>query len=108
MEKINAVEMVRKIRDKQYEETKNMPREELLKYFKKNGEKALLNFEGRLSRIILRSLDDMQEKNPKDLQFEIRNLPFFRLFTSCSRLTVVLLIAHSLPLFALPPASTPW
>ncbi|MGB7569664.1 MAG: hypothetical protein WBM07_17500 [Chitinivibrionales bacterium] len=42
MEKINAVEMVRKIRDKQYEETKNMPRQELLKYFKKNGEKALL------------------------------------------------------------------
>ena len=38
MEKINAVEMVRKIRDKQYEETKNMP-QELLKYFKKMAKK---------------------------------------------------------------------
>ena len=41
MEKINSVEMVRKIRDKQYEETKNMSREDLLKYYKENGEKAL-------------------------------------------------------------------
>jgi hypothetical protein len=42
MEKINAVEMVRKIRDKQYEETKNMSYAELLKYYKENGERALL------------------------------------------------------------------
>jgi len=42
MEKINAVEMVRKIRDKQYEETKKMSRTDLLKYYKRNGEKALL------------------------------------------------------------------
>jgi hypothetical protein len=41
MEKINAVEMVRKIRDKQYEETKTMSHEELLKYYKENGRKAL-------------------------------------------------------------------
>jgi hypothetical protein len=44
MEKINAVEMVRKIRDKQYEETKKLSRAELLKYFNKNGGKALNNF----------------------------------------------------------------
>ena len=31
MEKINAVEMVRKIRDKQYEETKKLSRTDLLK-----------------------------------------------------------------------------
>jgi hypothetical protein len=42
MEKINAVEMVRKIRDKQYEETKKMSRTDLLKYYKRNGGKALL------------------------------------------------------------------
>jgi hypothetical protein len=42
MEKINAVVMVRKIRDKQYEETKKMSRTDLLKYYKRNGEKALL------------------------------------------------------------------
>jgi hypothetical protein len=42
MEKINAVEMVRKIRDKQYEATKDMSHRELLKYFRENGEKALL------------------------------------------------------------------
>ena len=42
MEKINAVEIVRKIRDKQYEETKKMSRTDLLKYFNKNGGKALL------------------------------------------------------------------
>jgi hypothetical protein len=41
MEKIDAVEMVRKIRDKQYEDTKRMSHEELLKYYKENGEKAL-------------------------------------------------------------------
>jgi hypothetical protein len=42
MEKIDAVEMVRKIRDKQYQETKDMSDEDLLKYYKENGEKALL------------------------------------------------------------------
>ena len=42
MEKINAVEMVRNIRDKQYEETKNMSRTDLLKYYKRTGGKALL------------------------------------------------------------------
>jgi hypothetical protein len=36
------VEMVRKIRDNQYEETKKMSRTDLLKYYKRNGEKALL------------------------------------------------------------------
>jgi hypothetical protein len=41
MKKINTVEMVRKIRDKQYEETKNMSHEDLLKYYKENGGKAL-------------------------------------------------------------------
>jgi len=41
MEKINAVEMVRKIRDKQYEETKKMSRTDLLKFYKRNGGKAL-------------------------------------------------------------------
>ena len=42
MEKINAVEMVRKIRDKQYEETKKMSRADLLKFYKRNGGKALV------------------------------------------------------------------
>jgi uncharacterized lipoprotein YddW (UPF0748 family) len=42
MEKIDAVEMVRKIRDKQFQETKDMSYEDLLKYYKENGEKALL------------------------------------------------------------------
>jgi hypothetical protein len=41
MEKINAVEMVRKIRDKQYEETKKMSRTDLLKYYMRTGGKAL-------------------------------------------------------------------
>lgn len=41
MEKINAVKMVRKIRDKQYEETKNLSHDELLNYYKQKGEKAL-------------------------------------------------------------------
>jgi hypothetical protein len=41
MEKINAVEMVRQIRDKQYEETKKMSRPDLLIYYIRNGGKAL-------------------------------------------------------------------
>ena len=49
MEKINAVEMVRKIRDKQYEETKKMSRADLLKFYKRNGEKALAKASEKLS-----------------------------------------------------------
>ena len=41
MEKINAVEMVRKIRDIQYEETKGMSKGEYLRYVKEAGGKAL-------------------------------------------------------------------
>jgi hypothetical protein len=41
MEKINAVEMVRTIRDKLYEETKKMSREKFERYYKENGGKAL-------------------------------------------------------------------
>ena len=37
MEVINAVEMVRKIRDKQFEETKDMSSEELISYFHKES-----------------------------------------------------------------------
>jgi hypothetical protein len=42
MEKIDAVEMVRKIRDSQYEATQKCSHEELLKYYKEKGETALL------------------------------------------------------------------
>jgi hypothetical protein len=48
MEKINTVEMVRKIRDKQYEKTKNMSHKELLEYYKSKGEKALLSLQGSI------------------------------------------------------------
>jgi hypothetical protein len=41
MEKIDAIEMVRKIRDSQYEETKDMSRSEYLKYVNDKGGKAL-------------------------------------------------------------------
>jgi len=50
MEKINAVEMVRKIRDKQFEETKNMSRTDLLKYYKRTGGKALVKLRKKPSR----------------------------------------------------------
>jgi hypothetical protein len=49
MEKINSIEMVRKIRDKQYEETKNMSHKELLEYYKFKGKKALLSLQGHIS-----------------------------------------------------------
>ncbi len=40
METVKAVEMVRKIRDKQYEETKGMSNEELKLYFHRGAELA--------------------------------------------------------------------
>jgi len=40
MNNINAVKMVRDIRDKQYEETKGKSKEEIKQYFKKNSEWA--------------------------------------------------------------------
>ena len=40
MEVIKAVEMVREIRNKQFEKTKNMSNEELLLYFHKESELA--------------------------------------------------------------------
>ena len=39
MKEINTIEMVRKIRDKQYEQTKDMTKKELMSFF---GEKAQL------------------------------------------------------------------
>jgi len=36
---INAVELVRKIRDKQYEETKNMSDEEFIEYVREKAKK---------------------------------------------------------------------
>lgn len=44
MEKIDSVEMVRKIRDIQYEQTKNMSKSDYLTYVKENGGKALEQF----------------------------------------------------------------
>lgn len=44
MEKIDSVEMVRKIRDMQYEQTKSMSKSEYLKYVRENGGKALEQF----------------------------------------------------------------
>ncbi len=40
MEVIKAVEMVREIRDKQFEKTKNMSNDELVLYFHKESELA--------------------------------------------------------------------
>ena len=40
MNNINAVKMVRNIRDKQYEETKGKTHEEIKKYYNKNSEWA--------------------------------------------------------------------
>jgi hypothetical protein len=40
MNNIDAVKMVRNIRDKQYEETKGRTKEEIKKYFRKNSEWA--------------------------------------------------------------------
>jgi hypothetical protein len=40
MNNIKAVQMVRDIRDKQYEETKGKTKEEIKQYFKKNSEWA--------------------------------------------------------------------
>jgi hypothetical protein len=50
MEKINAVEMVRKIRDKQYKETKKLSHMELLRYFRKKGEGAYDQFKTMAKR----------------------------------------------------------
>ena len=41
MEKNNCVEMVRKIRDTQYAQIKNMSKSEYLAYVKKDGREAL-------------------------------------------------------------------
>jgi hypothetical protein len=37
---INALEMVRRIRDEHYEKTKNMSREELLQFYRREAEAA--------------------------------------------------------------------
>ena len=54
METIKAVEMIRKIRDSQYQVTKNMTNEELIEYFRKKAKSAndeALNFINRRRKI---------------------------------------------------------
>jgi len=43
MNKINAVSMVRKIRDRQYEETKNLRGDELKKYYSEKAKWAVVS-----------------------------------------------------------------
>jgi hypothetical protein len=38
LKKFNAVEMIRKIRDKQYEDIKDMTNKEIIQYFKKRSQ----------------------------------------------------------------------
>ena len=46
-EQLKAVEMTRRIRDKMYEETKHLGREELLRYIKQRSEAASRKAEER-------------------------------------------------------------
>lgn len=44
-DKIKTVEMVRQIRDKQYEETKNMSTEEKMEYYQQRGQALMTQLE---------------------------------------------------------------
>ena len=48
--KFDAVKMVREIRDKLYEETKDMSDEERIEYFKREGERAEKKLRDRAKR----------------------------------------------------------
>jgi len=50
MEKIDSVEMVRKIRDKQNQEIAGMPREDIIKYFREKAGSAQKEAANSVSR----------------------------------------------------------